>query len=230
VNGADDQATHSPELTGFTANMTRRAQWARDRNAGRPSPAWPAGEQLAVALVLLDKTTLQAGGHTRQEAAQRLAADLAFYGYPAGPDTWLQAIRVALGTAPHPELPYTRCPSCGLVAQPGSMSYRLADDGGIDWSGAADASCGICGRTHAVTRDQVMPLDAVYTCPRSGCGAVTPRPGSAARVQCHWCGVHGIGPGTVSDQDRAYLDEVERLHGIELRARVLSARRASEGR
>ena len=134
-------------------------------------------------------------------------------------------IRAAIGSPQDTELPYTRCPSCGLAAQPGSMSYRLADGGGIDWSGATHASCGICGRPHDITRSQVLPLDTEYTCPRSGCGAVTPCPDSAARVQCHWCGVYGTGPGAASDKDRAYLADVERLHSLELRQAVLRARR-----
>ena len=107
------------------------------------------------------------------------------------------------------------------------MDYRRADDG-IDWSAAAHTSCGICGRNHGITRGQVLPLDAEYTCPQSGCGAVTPCPGSAARVRCHWCGVYGIGPGAASDEGRAYLADIERLHGLELRQAVLRARRGEQ--
>ena len=225
MSGAEVQAAGSQGLTGFTEATTRRAHWALDRNDGRPDPAWPPGERLATALVLRDKTTLAAEGHTRQDAARRLAGDLAAYGYPGGPDAWLQEIRAAIGAAPHPELPYTRCLSCGLAAQPGSMDYRRAGNGGIDWSGTAHASCGICGRDHDITRDQVLALDAEYTCPRSGCGAVTPCPGAAARVQCHRCGVYGIGPGAATGEGRAYLADVERLHGLELRQAVLRARR-----
>jgi hypothetical protein len=213
------------ELFDFTADITRRARWARDHNDGRPEPAWSTGERLAVALVLRDKTTVAAEGYTRQAAARRLAGDLGYHGYGTDVDTWLREIRAAIGSLPHPELPYTRCPSCGLAAQPGSMDYRRADGGGIDWSGAAHASCGICGRNHDITRGQVLPLDAEHTCPRSGCGAVTPCPGSAARVRCHWCGVYGIGPGTAIQTARAELELQERLHAFELRQAVLRARR-----
>ena len=213
------------ETFDFASDITWRAQWALDHNDGRPEPAWSTGERLTVALVLRDKATLEAEGYTRQDAARRLAGDLSYYGYGADADAWLREIRAAIGSPQDAGLPYTRCPSCGLAAQPGSMSYRLADGGGIDWSGAAHASCGICGRTHTITRIQVLPLDAEYTCPRSGCGAVTPCPGSAARVQCHWCGVYGTGPGAASDKDRAHLADVERLHSLELRQAVLRTRR-----
>jgi hypothetical protein len=212
----------------FASDIPRRAPWARDHNDGRPEPAWSTGERLAVALVLRDKATLEAEGYTRQDAARRLAGDLSYYGYGAHADAWLQEIRAALGSLQDAELPYTRCPSCGLAAQPGSMDYRRADDGGIVWSGAAHASCGLCGRNHDIICSQVLPLDAEYTCPRSGCGAVTPCPGAAARVQCHWCGVYGTGPGAASDKDRAYLADVERLHGLELRQAVLRGRRGEQ--
>jgi len=209
----------------FTADVTRRARWALNHNDGRPEPAWPAGERLAVALVLHDKATLAAEGYTRQDAARRLAADLGYFGYGADADAWLREVRAAIGSLPRPALPYTRCPCCGLTAEPGSMSYRRADGGGIDWSGTAHARCGICGRNHDIARDHVLPLDAEYTCPRSGCTAVTPCPGSAARVRCHWCGVYGIGPGAATGEGRAYLADVERLHGLELRQLVVRARR-----
>ena len=209
----------------FASAITRRAQWAIDHNDGRPEPVWSTGERLAVALVLRDKATLETEGYTRQDTARRLAGDLSYYGYGADADAWLREIRAAIGSLQDAELPYTRCPSCGLAAQPGSMDYRRTDDGGIDWSAAAHTSCGICGHTRDITRSQVLPLDAEYTCPRSGCGAVTPCPGCAARVQCHWCGVYGTGPGATSDKDRAHLADVERLHGLELRQAVLRARR-----
>jgi hypothetical protein len=125
-----------------------------------------------------------------------------------------------------PEPPYTRCPSCGFAAQPGSMNYLLTADRGIDWTGTVHASCGICGRDHVITRADVLPLGAQHTCPRPGCGAVTPCPASAARVRCHRCGLYGIGPGASTDAARAELELQERLHGFELRQAVLRARRS----
>ena len=41
---------------------------------------------------------LDAEGYTRQQAAQRLAGDLAFYGYPADAGIWLTEIGAALGS------------------------------------------------------------------------------------------------------------------------------------
>ena len=229
MNGSEGQSD-STKLVNFAGDITRRARWAREHNDGRPEPAWSTGERLAVALVLCDKGTLEAEAYTRREAADRLNGDLAYYGYRGGPDTWLREIRAAIGGLTDVELPYTRCPSCGLAGEPGSIDYRRADGGGIDWSGAAYASCGFCGRTHDITRDQVLALDAEYTCPRDGCGAMTPCPGSAARVRCHWCGVYGFGPGTASSTDRTHLHEVERLHALELRQAVLSASRRADRR
>jgi len=130
----------------------------------------------------------------------------------------------------HPEPPYTRCPSCGFTGQPGSLDYRVTADGGIDWSGTVHASCGICGRDYVITRDQVLPLDAEHTCPRPGCGAVTPCPASAARVRCRRCGLYGIGPGAATDAARAELAVQEQLHGFELRQAALRARRAGRER
>ncbi len=85
-------------LFDFAGDITRRARWARDHNGGRPEPAWSTGERLTVALVPGDQASLGAEDYTRQEAAQRLAGDLAFYGYPGGTGTWLQEIRATLGS------------------------------------------------------------------------------------------------------------------------------------
>ena len=65
-------------MTGFdyAADYIARARWARDHNDGHPKPAWSTGERLAVALLLGDQATLDAEGHTAQQAARRLADDL----------------------------------------------------------------------------------------------------------------------------------------------------------
>jgi hypothetical protein len=76
----------------FTSDMIRRARWARDHNNGRPNPAWSTGEKLAVALILGDQAYLRAADYTRQEALQRLSADL----LGADPETWLADARAAL--------------------------------------------------------------------------------------------------------------------------------------
>lgn len=97
-----DMTNHAEHegASGFTADITRRARWARDHNSGRPEPAWSTGERLAVALILGDQATLDAEGYTPQEAAQRLAGDLTFFGYPADVDAWLKRVRTDLAAAP----------------------------------------------------------------------------------------------------------------------------------
>jgi len=47
--------------------------------------------------MLGDQATLDAEDYTRQEAEQRLAGDLAFYGYTAHAGTWLAEIRAGIG-------------------------------------------------------------------------------------------------------------------------------------
>jgi hypothetical protein len=130
----------------------------------------------------------------------------------------------------HPELPYVRCPSCSFTAQPGSMDYRIAADGGIDWSATVYASCGICGREHVITEADALSwdaghLDAEHICLRPGCGALTACPASAARVRCRQCGLYGFGPGTALCAARAELVVQEQLHDFELRQAALRARR-----
>jgi hypothetical protein len=87
----------SMHLAGFAEDITRRARWARDSNDGHPEPAWSTGERLIVALVLGDQATLDAEGYTVRDAANRLAGDLTYYGYTAGPGAWLEGIRATLG-------------------------------------------------------------------------------------------------------------------------------------
>jgi hypothetical protein len=118
------------ETFDFASDITRRAQWARDHNNGRPEPAWSTGERLTVALVLRDKATLAAEGYTRQDAARRLAGDLSYYGYGADADAWLREIRAAIGSlqgrraALHP-LPLMRARrAAGLHGLPASGRWR----------------------------------------------------------------------------------------------------------
>jgi hypothetical protein len=95
--GAAGPALNGGKSSDFASDITRRAQWARDHNDGKPEPAWSTGERLAVALVLGDQATLDAEDYTRKEAEQRLAGDLAFYGYTADAGTWLAEIRAEVG-------------------------------------------------------------------------------------------------------------------------------------
>jgi hypothetical protein len=76
----------------FTADITARARWARDRNDGHPKPAWSTGEKLAVALILNNRAYLNAAGYTPQEAVQRLSRDR--LGADVG--AWLAAVCATL--------------------------------------------------------------------------------------------------------------------------------------
>ncbi|MEV0584065.1 hypothetical protein [Nonomuraea sp. NPDC050310] len=60
----------------FSHSILRRCRWALRHNQGRPSPAWSTGEQLAVALVLDDKVTLDELDYTAEQAAGRIRYDL----------------------------------------------------------------------------------------------------------------------------------------------------------
>lgn len=75
----------------FAADILHRCRWAQQRNDGHPSPAWSTGEQLAVALVLRDRTHLDEMGYTVQEAAQRVHDGMA--APPTDLGAWLDGIR-----------------------------------------------------------------------------------------------------------------------------------------
>jgi hypothetical protein len=78
----------------FTTNVINRARWIRS-HGGHPDPAWPLGEQLAVALVLDDDEFLQAAGCTRQQAIKRLDWDLT--GDATGDaEAWIADVRAIL--------------------------------------------------------------------------------------------------------------------------------------
>jgi hypothetical protein len=74
----------------FTTNVINRARWARS-HGGHPDPAWPLGEQLAVALVLGDDEFLQAAGCTRQQAIRRLDWDIT-----GDAEAWIADVRAIL--------------------------------------------------------------------------------------------------------------------------------------
>jgi hypothetical protein len=74
----------------FTAHVLHRARWVR-RHGGHPDPAWPLGEQLAVALVLDDDEFLQAAGCTRQQAIRRLEWDIT-----GDAEAWITDVRAIL--------------------------------------------------------------------------------------------------------------------------------------
>ena len=74
----------------FTTNVINRTRWIRS-HGGHPDPAWPLGEQLAVALVLDDDEFLQAAGCTRQQAIRRLDWDIT-----GGAEAWIADVRAIL--------------------------------------------------------------------------------------------------------------------------------------
>ncbi len=74
----------------FTTNVINRARWIRS-HGGHPDPAWPLGEQLAVALVLDDDEFLQAAGCTRQQAIRRLDWDIT-----GDAEAWIADVRAIL--------------------------------------------------------------------------------------------------------------------------------------
>jgi len=127
--------------------------------------------------------------------------------------------------ATDPDDIYTRCPGCGFVSQPSSMSYVLAADGtGIDWDRPVEATCMICHATHSPGPADAPPLDDVMTCTR--CGASAPCPTGAARVRCPGCGLFLTGRRLTSQQ-REELRIAEGLAGLALRERWLAAKEAA---
>ncbi|RCW40065.1 hypothetical protein DFQ14_113148 [Halopolyspora algeriensis] len=60
---------------GFAATIVERCRWARSHSEGHPSSSWPAGEQVATALVLRDKDHLAAMGYTTEQAAERVCEE-----------------------------------------------------------------------------------------------------------------------------------------------------------
>lgn len=84
------------QLDEFAADTLDRCRWAQRHHGGHPSLAWSTGEQLAVALVLRDRTHLDEMGYTAQEAAQRVHDGMAMP--PADFNAWLEGIRAELRT------------------------------------------------------------------------------------------------------------------------------------
>jgi hypothetical protein len=79
----------------FAEDIASRCRTAQRHNGGHPYGVWSTGEQLAVALVLRNRTHLDAMGYTPQEAAQRV------FGGMVNPPTdfkaWLGEIRASIG-------------------------------------------------------------------------------------------------------------------------------------
>lgn len=95
-DGSDPGHEDSSVLDEFAVDIVGRCRWARQHNDGHPSLAWSTGEQLAVALVLRDRTHLDELGYTVQQAAQRVHGGMA--APPADFGAWIDGIRLALRT------------------------------------------------------------------------------------------------------------------------------------
>jgi hypothetical protein len=116
---------------------------------------------------------------------------------------------------------YIRCPACGFVSPPSSMSYvRLADGTGIDWSQRVEATCMICHAACSPGPADVMALDDAMTCRR--CQADAPCPGTAARVRCPGCGLFLVGHRLTGGQQEE-LRAAEARASAALRTRWLLA-------
>lgn len=78
----------------FTATIIERCRWARAHNEGHPSSSWPAGEQLAVALVLRDKDHLATMGYTLEQAADSVCSQARLSAFEL--TGWLNDTRAAV--------------------------------------------------------------------------------------------------------------------------------------
>lgn len=84
----------SARLDPFAADVLERCRWAQAHHDGHPSGAWSTGEQLAVALVLLDREHLAAMDYTPTEAARRVLGGM--IDPPESISAWLDQIRAQL--------------------------------------------------------------------------------------------------------------------------------------
>ncbi|QRP43004.1 hypothetical protein [Amycolatopsis sp. FDAARGOS 1241] len=83
-------------LDDFGKDIAARTRSALADHGGHPNPAWPTGEQLAVALVLRDSEYLASMDYnTPKEAAARVLGDLTIR--PRNFNAWLDAVREAAG-------------------------------------------------------------------------------------------------------------------------------------
>ncbi|WP_155390527.1 hypothetical protein [Catellatospora paridis] len=124
--------------------------------------------------------------------------------------------------------PYVRCPGCELVGPAEDLGYELSDQGTVDWGSPVRWQCAECGYLDTISADQVLADDAEHTC--VDCGAVTPCPDTAARVECVRCGLIGLGPATADPEIAGQLRAIEALHAMELRVQqALRERRGPAG-
>ncbi|WP_394622352.1 hypothetical protein JNUCC0626_50315 (plasmid) [Lentzea sp. JNUCC 0626] len=85
---------HPPRFGRHSLDLVARCRMAIEQFDGEPSGAWSTGEQVFVALVLKDKTTLDALDYTAKQAEQRLIGEGWAPSEPKEFKRWLTAIRV----------------------------------------------------------------------------------------------------------------------------------------
>lgn len=121
---------------------------------------------------------------------------------------------------------YARCPHCGLIAPAGSADYAIhgpANDT-VGWSYPARLCCGQCGGRHQVGEADLVDRDTEHTCPRAGCGHVSPVPSGAAEVVCLRCHLFAPGPAVRDTAVAAHQRQVQTGHIREMQGRVLAAK------
>ncbi len=128
MTARDVDAMPRGPLDGFAADIVRRCRWAQQHNDGHPWGVWSTGEQLAVALVLRDRTHLEQMGYTVQQAAQRVHGGMA--SPPSDFAGWLDGIRAALQHRHREGSRVTRtalvklaCTACQLVYEPDPSDF-----------------------------------------------------------------------------------------------------------
>ncbi|WP_394622333.1 helix-turn-helix domain-containing protein (plasmid) [Lentzea sp. JNUCC 0626] len=120
---------------------------------------------------------------------------------------------------------YARCPSCELVAPPGSGSYTMRRDKSVDWSRPAELRCSQCGVQHLVTPFELQPHDAEVTCVRATCGQTFAAPSTAVEATCEHCSLVNRGPAALADPGVHHQAATVRYgRTLEMQARLAAAK------
>jgi hypothetical protein len=107
---------------------------------------------------------------------------------------------------------YTRCPSCGIVAPAGSVSFGRTDEDAVDPDEPLLLACIPAAHRYTVTTSAFLARDAVRVC---RCGTAVPCPAEADQIVCTSCHLQQPGPFLDLDPDRR--DYVHRVHRDYLR-------------
>ncbi|WP_433221342.1 hypothetical protein ACQP00_20370 [Dactylosporangium sp. CS-047395] len=94
MTGSDPSA----EADAAACRILALARWAGTSNRGRPDPAWPTWEQLAVALILDDVDHVTGMGYTVLHALEAIVDGMMVP--PADVTGWLTDIRAQLPVSP----------------------------------------------------------------------------------------------------------------------------------